>query len=216
MNNHIKKVFTDIYEKNIWGSKETRSGRGSELKATTKVVKSLPLIFEKYNITGIVDIGCGECNWINKLFPELKYYLGIDVVNDIIINNISKYGSEQIEFDIEEFPYWMANLYGNTYQAVLFADVLVHLPTYVVKQYIDAIKETNIQYIFATTFPELNPNTDVEISEISWRPINMAIEPYNLGEPLEMIRYNEFYVCKTGEKIKEKYIGLWKINKSED
>lgn len=213
---NIKEVFTSIYEKNIWGSKETRSGKGAEIKATTKVIKALPVVLKKYDITGLVDIGCGECNWMSRVFPEIGTYLGIDVVDEIIAKNTKKYATGNIKFDSQEFPYWMANLYSTQYQAVLFADMLVHLPTHVVQHYIDAIKQTKIRYIFATTFPEIKENTDVELNEIAWRPLNMAIEPYELGEPIEMIRYNEFYVCETGEKIKEKYIGLWKLTKSED
>jgi 2-polyprenyl-3-methyl-5-hydroxy-6-metoxy-1,4-benzoquinol methylase len=212
----IKEVFTSVYEKNVWGSKETRSGKGSEIKATTKVVKAFPAIFEKNEIIGLVDIGCGECNWVQQLFPKLAFYLGIDVVEKIIEENNKKYnpsGRRFCKFANTEFPYWMADLYDpGKFQAILFADVLVHLPNHVVQQYLNAIKDTEIQYIFATTFPEIKENTDVELNEIAWRPINMAIDPFNLGVPIEMLKYNEFYVCETGDKIKKKYIGLWKIN----
>jgi hypothetical protein len=143
--------------------------------------------------------------------PEFKYYLGVDVVSEIVAKNNKKYGSENVGFECDKFPYWLANLFGSKYQAVLFADMLVHLPNFMVELHLKAIKQTQVKYIFATTFPEIKENTDVELNEIAWRPINMAIAPYNMGEPIELIRYNEFYVGETGEKIREKYIGLWKI-----
>jgi 2-polyprenyl-3-methyl-5-hydroxy-6-metoxy-1,4-benzoquinol methylase len=206
----IKKVFTKVYEDNLWGSEETRSGKGSEIKATKGIIKLLPAIFDKYNITGITEIGCGDHNWMQKV-TGLKYYLGIDVVEKLIKINSEKYGSDTIEFECDEFPYWLANFYGEKYQAVMFADVLVHLPLTTSVKYLEAIKETNIKYIFATTFHKYSFNKEMPLDETSWRPLNMEIKPFSLGYPLELIPYIEPYIGENGKMKHDKCLGLWRI-----
>ena len=47
----MKEIFSQIYKTNLWGSKETVSGAGSELKSTITLRKELPILFKKYNIS---------------------------------------------------------------------------------------------------------------------------------------------------------------------
>jgi hypothetical protein len=48
-------VFTEIYEKNIWHSEESKSGEGSELAATVAIRKQLPVIIAEYSIAAGVE-----------------------------------------------------------------------------------------------------------------------------------------------------------------
>ena len=51
-----KDIFETIYKRNLWESKESVSGKGSEKVAVQSIIRELPLIFEKYGIK-ILSIG---------------------------------------------------------------------------------------------------------------------------------------------------------------
>jgi GT2 family glycosyltransferase len=211
---HLKltETFTKVYDNNIWGSKETKSGYGSELKQAVNLVKQMPKICKKHGITGMIDIGCGDFNWMKKIAPSLQNYLGIDIVQEMIDKNTEKHGNNKIKFEYNHFPYWLINFYDKKYNAVLFADIFVHLPYFISLAYINAVKKTGIEYMFATTFTDFHSNKDISIEETGWRPLNLQDEPFNLDKPLELMQYNEPYI-EDEDKIKnDKYIGLWKIN----
>jgi len=59
------------------GNKETRCGWGSTLEATKPIRAALPGLLEKYKIKSILDIGCGDLNWIHDLINDI-HYTGID------------------------------------------------------------------------------------------------------------------------------------------
>ena len=212
INNQLQNNFTAIYNNNIWGSKETRSGYGSELKQTSFIIKKMPDILKKYNIHNLIEIGCGDFNWMQKVSPYLDNYIGIDIVQEMIDKNREKYGSDNIRFECEVYPYWIMYFSDKMFNAVLFADMLVHLPYFMSLSYLNAVKKAGVKYLFATTFKYFRFNEDIRISQTGWRPLNMELEPFKLGKPIELIRYKESYVENNTEIKNDKYLGLWKIN----
>jgi hypothetical protein len=87
-------VFTNIYKFNQWGSHESKSGPGSTLKATAVIRKQLPLIIEKYAIQSMLDVPCGDYNWM-KTVEKTCSYIGGDIVMEVIENNQKLYASEK-------------------------------------------------------------------------------------------------------------------------
>ena len=205
----IKELFTYIYQKNIWESPETRSGRGSEKQVTKALIKQLPILFKKYNITGLIDVGCGEYNWMRKV-KGLQSYVGIDVVDDIIANNTKKYGNKNKIFECGELQDFTQYLSDTKYQAIMFADIFVHLPFELIEQCINIIKNKNIKYMFITTFIDCEVNCDIELDYKGWRMLNMEKHPFLLKDPLELLQYNEPYISNR-KIMKDKYLKLFKI-----
>ena len=72
--------FTLIYERNAWGSKESASGSGSTLVMTESIRTSLPIIFNKYGIESMLDVPCGDFNWMSKVDIQDVIYVGGDIV----------------------------------------------------------------------------------------------------------------------------------------
>ena len=64
---NIQDRFELIYNENYWESDESRSGLGSEIKNTKEVLKALKKIIKEYNIRSIIDIPCGDFNWMSKI-----------------------------------------------------------------------------------------------------------------------------------------------------
>ena len=91
----IEKKFTHVYKTNYWDSIESLSGPGSQLKYTVNVLSIFKNIIEANNISSILDLPCGDLNWMSDFIidnPHLSY-LGCDIVDDLIQKNSTKYVS---------------------------------------------------------------------------------------------------------------------------
>ena len=81
----INERFAEIYEKNLWMSKESGSGEGSEINYTKPLrkwlIKTLPLL----NVKVFVDAPCGDFNWMKEVLPKINVkYFGFDITHSII------------------------------------------------------------------------------------------------------------------------------------
>ena len=83
--------FKNIYDNNYWGESETFSGEGSTIKATEILRQNLEKLFKEFDIKTLLDIPCGDFNWMKELKYEFDFYLGCDIVYDIITNNKKAY-----------------------------------------------------------------------------------------------------------------------------
>ena len=55
--------FTKIYKSNHWNSLESRSGEGSTFENTENIRLMLPKLLNKYQISILLDVPCGDFNW---------------------------------------------------------------------------------------------------------------------------------------------------------
>ena len=206
--NMLEPIFTKIYENREWNSKESVSGTGSELKATVTVREQLPLLFKKYGIKRVLDIGCGDFNWMKELVNDFEFYLGIDVVADLIKGNVEKYGNDKIQFKHIEIFNLELNPYN--FDVVILSDVLVHLSFFEIEAMFQYLKRSNIKYMIVTNFLNpLNNNKNVDIPSGKWRPINLELEPFNFPSPIEKVPHIE-----GGKKgtYSDKTLDLWELN----
>ena len=60
----VKETFTEIYTENLWASAESKSGTGSELRNTEVLRQELSVLLKKYKIQSMLDIPCGDFNWM--------------------------------------------------------------------------------------------------------------------------------------------------------
>ena len=91
-----KKIFTEIKNTNGWGGTESISGPGSNLNMTSSVRLNLNKIIEKYKIKSILDIPCGDFNWMREVDLSNLVYYGADIVDSLIEENIKKYDGSKI------------------------------------------------------------------------------------------------------------------------
>jgi len=64
--------------------------------------------------------------------------------------------------------------------------------------------------LIATDFSKIAQNIDIESFGL-WRPINLEIEPFNLGEPIYRIREeNQKYMWHSIWK-EDKELNIWKL-----
>lgn len=100
LNLENKIVFIKIYKTNYWGSKESFSGQGAELKSTETLRNRLIDIVKNYNIKSILYIPCGDFNWMKEIVNNFESYTGHDIVSEIVEANNNKYSNENIKFKV--------------------------------------------------------------------------------------------------------------------
>lgn len=198
----IKDVFTAYKETKFWKSTESLSGDGSELSVTIDLRKGLKRIIEQFEIKTILDIPCGDFNWMKAVALEKVQYIGGDIVTSLIDNNSENYASQNIKFKeldltIDELP---------NVDLIFCRDCLVHLSYKQICKAIKNIKRSNSTYLLATSFVNATKNKDILTGE--WRKLNLEIAPFNLGKPIAII--DEKYTQK-GERYADKSMCLWQI-----
>jgi hypothetical protein len=93
-------IFTLYYNRNLFGDPESRSGTGSSLQATRNLRPELSATFERFGIESVLDVPCGDFNWMKALDWSRIRYLGGDIVEDMIRKNQAEHGSGNISFQV--------------------------------------------------------------------------------------------------------------------
>ena len=199
--------FEMIYNENFWESNESSSGIGSEIKNTIEVIKAIKLIIKQYKTKSIIDIPCGDFNWMSSLDMKNIDYKGYDIVRSVIKENNKKYKKPNVNFYYSD----MINSELAKGDLMFVRDCLVHFSFEDIKKSIFRIKQSKSTYLLSTSFANLKKNTDIYTGD--WRPINLEKEPFNFPKPI--ISINE--ECDEMDGIySDKCICLWEIEELPD
>ena len=87
----LKEVFTNIYQNWGFGGDESRSGPGSSLDETEKIRNQIRKLVHEKNIKTVVDIPCGDFNWMQHVDRTGIHYIGSDIVEPLIESNKKKH-----------------------------------------------------------------------------------------------------------------------------
>lgn len=196
----LEETFRKIYNTNHWSAKNSVSGAGSESSQTENLLIKLRSLIKKFGIKNLLDVPCGDFNWMKHLrVPEL-IYTGGDILNEIINKNQTAYGSLKRKFihiDITSSRLPESDL-------LLCRDCLVHFSFDDIFKTLRNIKKYKIKYFLCTTFPDCKMNEDIITGD--WRPLNLCISPFFFPEPVMLINEK----CSEGDGIfRDKSLGLW-------
>ena len=181
----LKETFTNIYENNLWASSESVSGGGSEMQNTEIIRKELPVLLQKFGIQSILDIPCGDWNWMKSVDLCGASYIGADIVIDLIERNKSIYPTTDfrvLDITLDSLP---------KVDLIFTRDCLGHLSNDNVSKAIRNCQESGSKYLLATSFTKWDINTDIQNG--GWKCINLMIEPFQLN-PIYLINEQ----CKEG------------------
>lgn len=93
-----RRFFDQVYRRNTWGGKASRSGTGSEGAFAEQKIALLAAIIEEFRVASQLDIGCGDFYWMRQVAPRLDRYLGVDLVDAMIQRNEREHGSDRVHF----------------------------------------------------------------------------------------------------------------------
>ena len=191
----LKEIFDRIYEKNLWQSSETVSGKGSELILAQNLLLYLPVLLKKYNVKTVVDAPCGDYNWILHLDYRFEKYTGIDIVQKLIEKN-KKYENERVKFfagDILTYNIPSSDL-------IFCRDCFIHLTFKQIFKALENFKKSGAGFIMLTSYDNCR-NEDVLAGQ--FRKINLLLPPFNFPAPKDIIQE---LPSEEG-----KYFCLWKL-----
>ncbi len=172
------------YKSGHW---ESASGPGSSNTIASVSVDLIESTIKENNITSILDLGCGDWNWmkrLNPLFDDVTYE-GWDAGQAIIDLNTERYSDTNITFhrkDIitEDYP---------DVDLIVCRDVLFHLPIEHGSEVVEKIKNSSAKYLISTSFNDVEQNVMEEkningIAGFNFYRINLLTEPFSLGDTI--------------------------------
>ena len=190
-----KTVFTSIFKSRHWLHSDqpeeysSVSGPGSNINTeqTNTLILSLLDFISKHKINSILDMPCGDFLWMNKLLEKsnISNYLGVDIVEELINQNIKLYEKDHIKFktyDIVDFQT------TKNFDLVFMRDFFIHTNNKDIKKILFNIKEMDVKY-FAFENYEISNNIDVTTGK--HRKINLKLNPFNLPKPFYSFRDHE-------------------------
>jgi SAM-dependent methyltransferase len=210
-NNSVQQdVFEKIYEDNVWGSSESFSGTGSELAQTEVVRACLGKWIEKYSVTALLDIPCGDANWQSHIpgIEDVEYY-GYDIsARAIDLAREKNKDSANMHFDLLDLSESDPPATGDSrvVNMVVVKEVLQHVPLEMGVQMLRHAKAAGIKWLAVTTVAG-GKNIDVEIG--GWfGPPDVQAPPYNFPKAQEICEtYNDH------EKMRLFYLKDWDGNR---
>ena len=201
----LKQKFSDVYEKNTFGGRISRSGEGSDLVQTEIIRRELPKIVKQYSIHTFLDAPCGDWYWMRETKLGVENYIGVDIVEKMIDQHQETYGGPGRTFqclDLATDSLPKADL-------IFSRDCLVHLTFEDALNIIANFKKSGAKYLLTTTFTDRKKNNDLVGVDNFWRALNMCLPPFNFPQPLLIV--NEGCTEEAGQ-YPDKSLGLWLLD----
>lgn len=179
----MKTAFNKVYDETKWGGKKLKpedfynnakwppaerksgSGGGSDLGNSTETsLRILNDVIQKHNITSMIDVPCGDTNWIfDSIWTDhhLSLYLGLDVASHPVQQNALRF-SHHLN---KEFRQWDATTCSlpkfkfsaaeepRPFELIHVRDVLQHLPLQFAINFVCHIFTSGARVLVTTTFP---------------------------------------------------------------
>lgn len=204
-------IFSVIHDENVWGSKTSKSGLGSELESTKRLRAEMLSLVERHQIKSVLDIPCGDLHWMRHARLPINKYMGADIVPSVIKELERKGVSLSTETgDAVPSEFAVLDLMKDvlpTVDLVICRDCIVHFSFADANRAVSNIKRSGSKYLLATTFTELSSNIDVQTGD--WRPLNMEKPPLMFPKALEVFEEG----CEEmGDAYSDKSMGLWRID----
>lgn len=166
----VRKRFDLIYRNNDWGM---GSGPGSAPENTLDYQHFLAKFMSQNQIRSVLDFGCGDWQFSRFLNWSGINYNGVDIVEDVIIQNRARFQTSNINFSvfsgIDNLP---------KVDLVICKDVFQHLSNERVTIYVNALKSLS-KFLLVTN--DVNPREAVnsEIPDSGWRPLRLDWVPFS-------------------------------------
>jgi hypothetical protein len=204
----IEHVFTNIYNKNIWGGTQEDfcSGVGTTNKQiVSEYIALVKKMVESEAFLGLtfVDLGCGDFRVGEQLLSLCSIYKGVDIVKKLIIRNQEKYGNptthfQQLNIVDDELP---------TGDIAFLRQVLQHLSNKQIVAILPKLKK--YKWVFITEhYPTDNrgiiPNIDkvhgADVRVYKNSGVYLSMPPFNVPHQL-LTKVLELPGCGLGKGI---------------
>ncbi|MGG5817693.1 class I SAM-dependent methyltransferase [Falsiroseomonas sp. HW251] len=176
-------VFSAVYRDGIWVHREgqdSRSGIGSTSDATQLLRSRLKAVLDELHCRRLVDVGCGDFNWMRHVQGDWDY-IGLDIVEDVIARNAERYGGPRRAFqvlDATRDPLPAGDV-------VLCREVLFHLSHASALGAVRNMAASGARWLVATSDMQFWFNADIRDGD--YRRLNLCRPPFRLPPPQRII-----------------------------
>jgi hypothetical protein len=212
-----KQIFSGIYDNFGFGSLESRSGPGSTLEETKFLREKLKEIVKQKDIKSVVDIPCGDFNWMKEIVFSFESYTGGDIVEQCIKTNSEEYASKRIKF----IDFDLLNDNIPDADLLIVRDIVGHFPLEDGKKIIDNILRSNCKYLLSTTWAKKTEegwtncgpmdvhreNEGVDYGR--FYPVNLMAHPFNF--PVAEVFLEEDVRVDNFDNGNRKALALWDL-----
>ncbi len=191
-------AFDTIYQENLWGSEDSRSGVGSELAATEQYRHGLQQLIVARGFQSMFDAPCGDLNWMPALLAVTPIaYQGGDISAAVVAAQTERHQGFQLrQFDICRDAFPQADVWH-------CRDCLFHLPFADIFKALNNFVASDIPYALLTTHHAWLLHRNLDLNGIGFRFLDLERAPISLPKPLAYIPD-----YKRGSDF-PRYVGLW-------
>ncbi len=200
----VHEIFNKIYREQSWNihTDESVSGEGSTLAQTRTLAAAIPDILGQLEIRTMLDVPCGDFNWMRTVDLGSVRYIGADIVEDLVRRNEARFGSDRrtflhLDLLMDDLP--AADL-------VFCRDCLVHLSFQDIRRALANIRRSGARFLATTHFPEEAENVDIATG--GWRPLDFCSAPFHFPAPIRLV--NE-QCTEVNGAFADKSIAVWEI-----
>ena len=198
----MEPVFTNIYEKFIWGNNHNpkyngSSGQGSNIEYNSHTyVPFLKRFIQEKNIQTVVDLGCGDFKCGPSIYDDLEItYTGYDVYSKIIdFHNTASYAHNK------KYTFIHSDFYNEKESLIpadlcILKDVLQHWSLEHIYTFLDSIVEQRkYKYILIINCCDQRQD-NTNIVNGGCRGLSSYFLPLKKYHPISLYRYHTKEVC---------------------
>ena len=172
--------FDRIAADNLWGSAESLSGKGSEIRQSAPYRARLVRLIEKRNFRAMFDAPCGDLNWMRLVLEQCPIdYLGGDISTTVVELNRKRYPQLRFtRFDVTRDIFPAADVWH-------CRDCLFHLSNEDILLALRNFVSSDIPFALITNHHGMIRNVDIETG--GWRYLDLMRAPFHLPRPLERL-----------------------------
>ncbi len=142
--------------------------------------ESLPALLAEFNVTSMLDLPCGDFNWMKTVQLPFQDYIGADIVAPLIADVQSRYGDSGHQFQVldlvkDDLP--AADL-------LLCRDCMMHLSYELIERAVANLLRSDLKYVLLTTYPN-GENRNINTGKFF--EINLTKQPFHFPAPLREI-----------------------------
>jgi hypothetical protein len=190
----MENIFTDIYEKNEWGTNHSSeysgsSGGGSDIGVNIHTyVPFLKRFIENTNIKTVADLGCGDFRCGEAIYGNLDVmYVGYDAYDRVIQHHSNHYFPPKYTFRHLDFCNYKEDIAPA--DLCILKDVLQHWSLSNIYAFLDYIVETKkFKYILICNCCRQTED-DTDILDGKWRPLSADFFPLKKYGAAKMYTY---------------------------
>jgi SAM-dependent methyltransferase len=181
-----KAAFDRIYETGAWGKKKGVgvSGSGSTLAATEVYRRYLEVFMKEHGIKSVVDAGCGDWEFSQKIDWTGIDYKGYDIVETVIAANKRQFAKPNVQFftaNIVDADLPPADL-------LIVKHVLQHLPTADVQKFLHTqLGKYKHVLITDSVNAQLLPANNRDIEPGQYRELDVTLPPFGVPGTKELL-----------------------------